>query len=652
VLTSGVSEVGKALALAKQQYLTACGAFGFGEYDVKVLDISTLYGLPMYEVQFPIVPPTPAVAQPKPGVKITTSRAKSVCGRIVPTDLIVDNYEVDLTGRWQQVEAASGMGSYFLLTGYQRLVHAHLGQPMLPKILLDVNLREGFKPHGVLLIGATYDDLYDFTPLITDPLSKFLDNNSSVSANWDYYASDGWVVDNLAAFITQQVMNNTPNNSADHTGLNAGKASLQSKLGIVPMQVRNEGRARRYNYLKLEAYQTSRLNQVGPEVASVQTSHTTTSGNVSFQVQVRTRTDAYPPAQALRVLVTYTFIGGGEWFSYDLSPDTSDPTGETWFGTPQTPPVNFQKPGVFFIQVLDSDGNVTTSTNKGLYDTWVDRSAIGQPRTIDARLSVIGEYSPTQPNRYSLFLRAVGDELGTGVNAIHYSITTMGSQTPIIGVISSSVGSVTFTATDINAIDFWAEDTLVPPQRETGQGPNGYRRFLFVTTTADSGVGSLRDTLVMAGPDDTILFHLKGNPNQPTQIILDRALPTITQPGITIDGLFPGCNGLPTVELVGRGRNKIGLNIQASHTTVRGLQFSNFNDYAILLDGTAKVIAHCTIEKNIISNQDGNGVSIGVLGNNANTTIKLSTVDVASMSATSTTEDQADFRCFCGSHAV
>lgn len=109
-----------------------------------------------------------------------------------------------------------------------------------------------------------------------------------------------------------------------------------------------------------------------------------------------------------------------------------------------------------------------------------------------------------------------------------------------------------------------------------------------VTTTADSGAGSLRAAITSANLDavaDSIVFNLAG-PGVHT-IQLQQALPTITNP-LTIDGTTePGFTGVPVVELDGTatiGAN--GLFITAAGVSVKGLIIGNFDNSAISVAAT------------------------------------------------------------------
>ncbi len=96
---------------------------------------------------------------------------------------------------------------------------------------------------------------------------------------------------------------------------------------------------------------------------------------------------------------------------------------------------------------------------------------------------------------------------------------------------------------------------------------------LTVTTTADSGAGSLRqailDSNASAGTLDTIAFAIPGGGVH--TITPASALPTITDP-VVIDGTTqPGFAGMPLVELDGSTAAGAGLSITAGSSTVRGL---------------------------------------------------------------------------------
>ncbi|NCC36749.1 MAG: hypothetical protein EOM24_32760, partial [Chloroflexia bacterium] len=105
---------------------------------------------------------------------------------------------------------------------------------------------------------------------------------------------------------------------------------------------------------------------------------------------------------------------------------------------------------------------------------------------------------------------------------------------------------------------------------------------LVVTTTADSGPGSLRQAILDANANpgaDTITFAIGASGSQQT-IQPTTALPTITNP-VTIDGWSQGGSsytGPPLIELNGAlaGNQAVGLTITGGGSVVRGLVINGF----------------------------------------------------------------------------
>ncbi|MEX0879456.1 MAG: NosD domain-containing protein, partial [Thermoanaerobaculia bacterium] len=101
---------------------------------------------------------------------------------------------------------------------------------------------------------------------------------------------------------------------------------------------------------------------------------------------------------------------------------------------------------------------------------------------------------------------------------------------------------------------------------------------LTVTTTADSGAGSLRqailDSNASAGVLDTIAFAIGSGVQTITPL---SALPIITDP-VVIDGTTqPGYAGTPVIEIADAGLVTTALEITAGGSTVRALVINGFN---------------------------------------------------------------------------
>ncbi len=127
-----------------------------------------------------------------------------------------------------------------------------------------------------------------------------------------------------------------------------------------------------------------------------------------------------------------------------------------------------------------------------------------------------------------------------------------------------------------------------------------------VTTTNDSGAGSLRQAIIDAEltvAKDSIQFQIPGAP--PFTISPLATLPAITHP-LVIDGTTqPQFSGQPIIELNGAsaGSGVNGLLILAGDSRMRGLSINRFNGDGIRIEGNGT---------NLI---DGNWIGVGLSGN-------------------------------------
>jgi parallel beta-helix repeat protein len=114
-----------------------------------------------------------------------------------------------------------------------------------------------------------------------------------------------------------------------------------------------------------------------------------------------------------------------------------------------------------------------------------------------------------------------------------------------------------------------------------------------VTTTADSGAGSLRQAIlnVNAGSgSNSIVFNISGT--KPFTIAPQTPLPAITNV-VLIDGTMqPGFSSTPVIALCGTnaGANAVGLQLTTGFSTVRGLAVNGFDGGGLVLLGASNVI--------------------------------------------------------------
>jgi hypothetical protein len=149
---------------------------------------------------------------------------------------------------------------------------------------------------------------------------------------------------------------------------------------------------------------------------------------------------------------------------------------------------------------------------------------------------------------------------------------------------------------------------------------------IVVTSTADSGSGTLRWALQQAGAGDTISFDPATFPlASPATIWLASALPDITANNLTVDASGAG------VILEGSGApgwtNGLSI-VGASGATVKGLQILNFTGFGISIRGSATYNTvggvngspggACSGDCNLISANAGGGVQIQDSGTMSN----------------------------------
>ncbi|HEX6586971.1 MAG TPA: CSLREA domain-containing protein, partial [Solirubrobacterales bacterium] len=142
-----------------------------------------------------------------------------------------------------------------------------------------------------------------------------------------------------------------------------------------------------------------------------------------------------------------------------------------------------------------------------------------------------------------------------------------------------------------------------------------------VTTTADTGAGSLRQAILDANSNsgaDTINFNISGS--APFTIQPTSSLPTITD-AVVIDGTSqPGFSGTPIVELNGSsaGSTTDGLTVSAAATTIKGLVINRFGRSGIHLSGsTGSVVKGNFIGTDVAGSSDLGNARHGVNLNGA-----------------------------------
>lgn len=133
---------------------------------------------------------------------------------------------------------------------------------------------------------------------------------------------------------------------------------------------------------------------------------------------------------------------------------------------------------------------------------------------------------------------------------------------------------------------------------------------LFVTNTDDNGIGSLRNALNSANPEDTIKFLLT---DYPKTITLTSGALSLSSDDVVIDG--PGADSLT---ISANGNSRVLVVSSASNTEIRGLTFADGfvvdgQGGGLLLTGGASILMeYCRVEDNAALNTELSGQGGGV----------------------------------------
>ena len=182
-----------------------------------------------------------------------------------------------------------------------------------------------------------------------------------------------------------------------------------------------------------------------------------------------------------------------------------------------------------------------------------------------------------------------------------------GTCTPLAGSLTCPVGtiqvdetvSITMTVRAVNGTRFNVATAIGDQVDEDFFNNTSFQQTTItpgtatftVTSTADSGPGSLRQAIIDAnantGQRDTIAFNIGGGGAQ--TITLASALPNLTDSVIINGASQANPNGTPFIELNGNGLSAAGLTLGtgAGLSTIRGLAINRFANVGININAAA-----------------------------------------------------------------
>jgi PKD repeat protein len=309
-LVKSQTTVGQALKNAKQQYFADHPFWMFSPSDEKIVTESTLYGLPMYQVTLP------ASSSISTGITVNNTQTTQENG------LQKKGYSYTWASA---MPAATASGeTFYSLNG---VVTSEEGKPILPKLTYDVSNPEKTL-HGVVFMGGSY-----VTVNSAPPLQRFKTTTGHLSPVRTFNAP-GWYP---STFFT-------PHSVA----LNVGKReSLVATAGQYNQKL---GQQRIFDQMEFYVYHHTLTNDWTAPTAYLRSSRL----NANTATVYVTASDA---SGIKEIVVAYT-DGKGTWNSVNL-------TGigiMTWSGS-----FTANADTEFFIQTVDSAGNVAVNDNEGKY---------------------------------------------------------------------------------------------------------------------------------------------------------------------------------------------------------------------------------------------------------------------------------------------
>jgi hypothetical protein len=318
--------VGEAFQRAKQRYLGSTPSGSFGTYDEKAMIEATLYGLPMYRISRPRARGQSPVAAILPLVPAQATALSTVTVALTPTFHLMtvgagSFYTMTVDGQMQ----ADGASDVVQVNGQ---IQASPGRPVQPSAAVDLLVVSGMAPHGTLFRSGHIARVANFDPVIARPVTD-------TTLPEPDYAPSGWYP--LKPFAVN-LLGDTP------------------RLVVVPTQYQgdeNSGVEQLYQNMDLVIYyaDAGQTDYVAPSIWEVD--------GLTFQGVTTFKVLAQDDAGVERVVVTYS-EDGVHWQSVDL---TYNDLTDRWEGALG----GVSSTASYFIQAVDTVGNVSMSANKGFF---------------------------------------------------------------------------------------------------------------------------------------------------------------------------------------------------------------------------------------------------------------------------------------------
>ncbi|MGH9137524.1 MAG: hypothetical protein ACRD0G_10815 [Acidimicrobiales bacterium] len=309
-LATGTMTAGQALLFAKQRYAGELGVAGV--YDAKILEVSTFYGLPMWRIGADGAEAGPAALPPVSDPTEVTLRSSSFSVSPTTEEVVTDR------------------GSYWVVPGEAPQV-THFN-PIQPRLTVDVTDPDGLPVHGALLESLTSSDIPGVDPVFARPTIDLAADEPEVSATEAYFPAQIQGVHSVG----------TPDGRVDH-------------LVLMPGQLRQAGgdaTQRLFSQVDGTVYRSDSNDWSAPTIERV--AGNVVNGGVTFTVVT-------PATDVARGNVLWRDDASNTWHANELLEGRDG----TWSAGSLLDPGATQVTE-FVVQFVDTSGNVSASTNKGV----------------------------------------------------------------------------------------------------------------------------------------------------------------------------------------------------------------------------------------------------------------------------------------------
>jgi uncharacterized repeat protein (TIGR01451 family) len=316
--------VGQALLEAKRNYYLNMGTYG--AFDEKIMIESTLYGLPMYQIDPDAAAPA-AAGEPDAHLTIQANRLGGASGSL--TEQVPLFLNTSARGQFYSAWTAAG---YCQFTPYR---------PIQPQTSLDISYA-GQVAHGVLFTGGTYQEYYAFDPVVARPVD-------AQSLYEPQFINEGWYPSKMQTIMSLETL-----------------GTLQQSLVVMPGQfvttsadTKVTGTERLYTSLNYDIYYSTSTDYQSPIIRLVNAAASRAGLSDVFDAYFRVTVSDNEAVS--KVFVTWTYHSGDTtWRTIEL---TYDATSGAWRG--ELPSLSGGQID-YLVQAVDEAGNIAVSTCKGL----------------------------------------------------------------------------------------------------------------------------------------------------------------------------------------------------------------------------------------------------------------------------------------------